>query len=139
MSAFKSIEFVPLFVIWLILYWVLAKMGVFPAKLNYVVSHVPLPSGVMWKPTWGDILVLLGVFTLYFELAKSTRTSETSIADHLLSTFVLIGYLIALLTQPWAGNSVFMILTSMSFLDVIAGFTITISDARRDLSIGGKS
>ena len=137
--SLKSIEFVPLFVIWLILYWVLAKMGVFPAKLNYVVSHVSLPSGIMWKPTWGDLLVLLGVFTLYFELAKSTRTSETSIVDHLLSTFVLIGYLIALLTQAWAGNSVFMILTSMSFLDVIAGFTITISAARRDLSLGGKS
>jgi hypothetical protein len=93
----------------------------------------------MWKPTWGDLLVLLGVFTLYFELAKSTRTSETSIVDHLLSTFVLIGYLIALLTQAWAGNSVFMILTSMSFLDVIAGFTITISAARYDVSLGGKS
>jgi hypothetical protein len=137
--SLKSIEFVPLFVIWLILYWVLAKMGVFPAKLNYVVSHVSLPSGIMWKPTWGDLLVLLGVFTLYFELAKSTRTSETSIVDHLLSTFVLIGYLIALLTQAWAGNSVFMILTSMSFLDVIAGFTITISAARYDVSLGGKS
>jgi hypothetical protein len=137
--SLKSIEFVPLFVIWLLLYWFLAKMGVFPAKLNYVVAHMPLPSGIMWKPTWGDVLVLLGVFTLYFELAKSTRTSETSIIDHLLSTFVLIGYLIALLTQTWAGNSVFMILTSMSFLDVIAGFTITISAARRDLSLGGKS
>ncbi len=137
--SLKSIEFVPLFIIWLILYWALAKMGVFPAKLNYVVMHLPLPSGITWKPTWGDVLVLLGVFTLYFELAKSTRTSETSIVDHLLSTFVLIGYLIALLTQAWAGNSVFMVLTAMSLLDVIAGFTITISAARRDLSLGGKS
>ena len=84
-------------------------------------------------------MVLLGVLFLYVELFKSTRTSETTIVDHLLSTFVLIFYLIAWIIYDWAGNSVFLILTSMSFLDVIAGFTITISAARRDLSIGGKS
>jgi hypothetical protein len=83
-------------------------------------------------------MVLVGVLTLYLELFKSTRTSEVTIVDHLLSTFVLIFYLTAWLIYSWGGNSVFLILTGMAFLDVIAGFTITISAARRDLSIGGK-
>lgn len=83
-------------------------------------------------------MVLLGVACLYVELFKATRTSETTIVDHLLSTFVLIFYLTAWLIYPWAGNSVFLILTGMTFLDVIAGFTITISAARRDLALGGR-
>lgn len=132
----RILHIVPLFGFLLLGYWVLAELGVFPVKLNYVLFHFQLPSNVAWEPTWGDMLVLLGILTLYIELFKATRTSEASIIDHLLSTIVLIGYLVFWLTEPWAGNSVFLILTAMSFLDVIAGFTITISSARRDLALG---
>ncbi len=108
----------------------------FPAHLNDILLSIRLPSGAVWEPTWGDVVVLLGILALYFELFKATRTSEATIIDHLFSTFVLIGYLIIWLIYPWGGNSVFLILAAMSFLDVIAGFTITISSARRDLSLG---
>lgn len=135
---FKLIQFIPLFGVLLIIYWLAVKINYFPQHLNNVLFSVQLPSQVTWKPTWGDVMVLLGVVTLYIELFKSTRTSEVTIFDHLFSTFVLIFYLTAWLIYPWGGNSVFLILTAMSFLDVIAGFTITISSARRDLSIGGK-
>ncbi|SEB13153.1 MAG: hypothetical protein QJT81_19795 [Candidatus Thiothrix putei] len=135
---FKIIQIVPFFGILLLIYWLAVKTNLFPDGLNHVLFHLHLPSKALWKPTWGDFMVLLGVLFLYVELFKSTRTSETTIVDHLLSTFVLIFYLTAWLIYPWAGNSVFLILTGMAFLDVIAGFTITISAARRDLAIGGK-
>lgn len=134
----KIIQIVPFFGIVLLIYWLAVKTSLFPEGLNHVLFHLRLPSGELWKPTWGDMMVLLGVLCLYIELFKSTRTSETTIVDHLLSTFVLIFYLTAWLIYPWAGNSVFLILTGMAFLDVIAGFTITISAARRDLAIGGR-
>ncbi len=134
----KIIQIVPFFGIVLLIYWLAVKTSLFPEGLNHVLFHLRLPSGALWKPTWGDMMVLLGVVCLYVELFKSTRTSETTIVDHLLSTFVLIFYLTAWLIYPWAGNSVFLILTGMAFLDVIAGFTITISAARRDLAIGGR-
>ncbi|WML92214.1 hypothetical protein RCF98_07680 [Thiothrix lacustris] len=135
---FRVIQIVPFFGILLLIYWLAVKVNLFPNGLNHVLFHLYLPSGALWKPTWGDFMVLLGVVFLYVELFKSTRTSETTIVDHLLSTFVLIFYLTAWLIYPWAGNSVFLILTGMAFLDVIAGFTITISAARRDLAIGGR-
>lgn len=135
---FKTLQIIPLFGVLLLVYWLAVKVGFFPENLNKVLFHMILPSGSLWRPTWGDIMVLLGVVTLYVELFKSTRTSEATIIDHLLSTFVLIAYLVAWLIYDWGGNSVFLILGAMSFLDVIAGFTITISAARRDLSIGGK-
>ena len=94
-----------------------------------------LPSGIVWKPVWGDIMILLGIVALYIELFKATRTSTMAIVDHTLSTFVLIGFFTSWLVFDWAGNSVFLILTFMAFLDVIAGFTITISTARRDLAM----
>lgn len=134
----KVLQIIPFFAILLLIYWLGVQTNLFPRGLNHVVFHMTLPSGQLWKPTWGDVMVLLGVIFLYIELFKSTRTSETTIVDHLLSTFVLVFYLTAWLIYPWAGNSVFLILTGMAFLDVIAGFTITISAARRDLSIGGK-
>ena len=132
----RIVQFIPLFGILLLTYWFFVKINFFPLHLNDVLFTLRLPSRAIWKPTWVDVLVMAGVITLYFELFKSTRTSEVTIIDHLLSTFVLIGYLVIWLIYPWGGNSVFLILTAMSFLDVIAGFTITISAARRDLSLG---
>jgi len=34
------------------------------------------------------------------------------------------------------GDSTFLLLTIMAFIDVIAGFTITIAAARRDFGLG---
>ena len=133
----KTLQLIPLFGLLLFGYWFLAAVGYFPAHLNDILLSIRLPSGAIWEPTWGDFVVLLGIIMLYFELFKATRTTEASIVDHLFSTFVLIGYLVIWLIYPWGGNSVFLILAAMSFLDVIAGFTITISSARRDLSLGG--
>jgi len=130
-------QIVPLFGVLLLVYWLAAKVGFFPARLNEVLFQIQLPSRMVWKPTWGDFMIMLGLLTLYAELFKSTRTSEATIIEHLLSTLVFTGYLVVWLIYGWGGNSVFLILATMSFLDVIAGFTITISAARSDLSVGG--
>ena len=131
------LQFIPLFALVLLGYWGLHIINFFPQNINVIIYDVQLPSGAVWKPTYGDLLVMLGVITLFVELFKSTRTSNTSIIDHILSTFVLVAFLVIWLIYPWAGNSYFMILAMMSFLDVIAGFTITISSARRDMNLGG--
>lgn len=132
----KLLNFFPLFALLLAAYWGLHIIGFFPKNLNVIIFHLQLPSGSIWKPTYGDLLIMLGIVTLFVELFKSTRTSTTSIIDHILSTFVLVSFLVVWLIYPWAGNSYFMILTMMTFLDVLAGFTITISAAKRDIGIG---
>lgn len=133
-----ALNFVPLFVFFLVGYWAMYFLGVPESQLYTVVFHMRLPSEQIWAPTWGDLIILLGIIALYVELFKATRTSSISIIDHTLSTFVLVGFLVSWMIFPWAGNSIFLILTFMSFLDVIAGFTITISTARRDFAVGGK-
>lgn len=135
-------KFIPLFAVLLVTFWGLHQIGYFPAKLNDVLFYVKLPSGAYWKPTWGDIVVLVGLFILYIEIFKSTRTSSISIIDHTLSTMVFVAYLVSWMIFPWTigekSNSTFLLLTVMSFIDVIAGFTITIAAARRDFSLGGR-
>lgn len=84
----------------------------------------------------GDILVMLGVVFLYFEILKATRASRSTIMDHVLSLVVFIVFLIEYIVVAGAGTATFMILALMSLLDVIAGFTITISTSRRDISFG---
>lgn len=140
----KIINFVPLFGVLLIVFWILHLTGVFPEALVTQAFSMGLPSGRYWSPTWGELFIILSILVLFVELFKSTRTNDTTIIDHVLSTFVLVAYLVIWLTEPWVmasgkygGDSTFLILTLMSFLDVIAGFTITISTARRDLAIGG--
>ena len=131
----QALNYIPLFALFLITYWAMHLFGVSHERLYYVAAHIQLPSGTVWKPTWGDIMILLGIVSLYIELFKATRTSTMAIVDHTLSTFVLIGFFTSWLVFDWAGNSVFLTLTFMAFLDVIAGFTITISTARRDLAV----
>jgi len=136
------LKFLPLFALILVGYWLMHQIGYFPQHINDVLFHVPLPSGQVWKPTWGDMVILIGLVFLYIEIFKSTRTSAISIIDHTLSTLVFVAFLVSWMVFPWAvgdaSNSVFLILTVMSFIDVIAGFTITISAARRDLALGGR-
>jgi len=139
MAIFK---YIPLFAILLAGFWGGNQLGLFPEKLNYVVFHVGMPSGNIWKPTWGDITVLIGLVVLYIELFKSTRTTKISIVDHTLSTITFVAYLVVWMIFPWSiggkGDSTFLFLAVMSFIDVIAGFTITIAAARRDFMMGGK-
>jgi len=139
MAVFK---FFPLFAILLAAFWGLHELGHFPDKLNDVLFHMRLPSGAFWRPTWGDLVVLLGLITLYIEIFKATRTSSISIVDHTLSTIVFVAFLVSWMIFPWTigekSNSTFLLLTVMSFIDVIAGFTITIAAARRDFALGGR-
>ncbi len=136
------LKFIPLFSFLLAGFWGMHHLNYFPDKLNDVLFYIKLPSGAFWKPTWGDLVVLSGLITLYIEIFKSTRTTSISIVDHTLSTIVFVAFLVSWMIFPWTigdkSNSVFLFLTVMSFIDVIAGFTITIAAARRDMSFGGK-
>lgn len=137
------LSFFPLFAFMFVGYLGLYLIDFFPNNLNHVMFLVGLPSGVTWRPTWGDAVILLGLVTLNIEIFKATRTSNVSIVDHTLSTFAFIAFLISWMIGSWTvgpkGDSTFLFLTVMSFIDVIAGFTITISAARRDFGLGGKS
>ena len=93
-------------------------------------------SGQSWPFTLGDLMIVGGLICLFFEVLRSTSSSQRTIVNHTISTIILIVYLIEFLLVGIAANSVFFILMVMSLFDVIAGFSITIKTASRDLNLG---
>ncbi|MEZ5871283.1 MAG: hypothetical protein R3D32_05450 [Nitratireductor sp.] len=101
------------------------------------VMTLSMVSGVAWSMNLGDLMVVLGLFLLFFEILKATRVGAGSVIDHLLSTFVFIAFLIEFLLVSSAAHSVFFILMAITFIDVVAGFSVALRSATRDVSIGG--
>jgi len=105
--------------------------------INVILFEFDLPSMRRVIITISDAFILACIFFLYVETFKATRTSIISIIDHALSLFVFVIFLIELLVVPRLGNTTFLIMTTASLMDVVMGFTVTISTAKRDFAIGG--
>lgn len=93
-------------------------------------------SGGVWSMTAGDLLIVLALVLLFIELVKSTRTSNVSVVDHVLSIFVFIAFLIEFLLVRGAAHSIFFILMVIALIDVLAGFSVSLRAAGRDLNLG---
>jgi len=107
------------------------------SMLNIVLFEFDLPSMRRIVMTISDAFILASIFFLYVETFKATRTSVISIIDHALSLFVFVIFLIELLVVPRLGNITFLIMTTAALMDVVMGFTVTISTAKRDIAFGG--
>ena len=100
------------------------------------IISVSMVSGATFKMVLGDLVVTLSLFLLFIEMLKATRTGVSALMDHILSVLVFVVYLVEFLVAAPAATSVFFILMAIALIDVIAGFSITISGARRDVSFG---
>ena len=129
---------IPLFIVLLIAYNLAMLFGDINSTLVSQMYSLELASGAIWTFTVSDLYIILGGLILYIEVFKSTGTGVTSVIDHSLSMIVFIIFLVEFLMVAGCGTSTFFILTLMSLLDVIAGFTVSIVAARRDFSIGAE-
>lgn len=127
----------PLLLIPLVLYnlVVFPFMGGNPAGWASQLFSVPMVSGITWSLTSGDVLLVLGLACLFFEVLKSTNTGRSSVVEHMVSTLVFIIFLVEFLLVGAAGSSVFFLLMMMSIFDVVAGFSVSITSAGRDVTM----
>ena len=132
------LKYIPFMAVLLILYNIVALSSgaSIHDELEAPLFSIPLPSGVALAVSVGSLLLLLGAVVLYIELSRAARQSRQAALDHALSLLVFIVFLIELLVFERAGTSIFLILTVMSLLDVIAGFTVSLAAARRDFTVG---
>ena len=100
------------------------------------IFSVTMMSGGVWSMSVGDLLVVVALVLLFVEMMKSTRSSNASIVDHLLSTFVFVAFLVEFLLVRGAARPVFFTLMVITLIDVLAGFSVTIRSAGRDLNVG---
>jgi hypothetical protein len=95
---------------------------------------ITMVSGQRWAFSLGDLMVLGGVACLFFETLKATGSTTRLITNHILSTIVFIIFLVEFIVVGYAAHSVFFILMVLALFDVVAGFTITIKTASRDVT-----
>jgi hypothetical protein len=101
-----------------------------------VLLNITMLSGQVWSLKLGDLLITFAIVILFFEVMKAARSSTNTISNHVLSTIVLIVYVVEFIVAGVAAHSVFFILTVIALFDVIAGFSITIKTATRDIALG---
>ena len=130
---------IPLMLIPFILYN-LAMVGAFGgggiAALESIMTSVNMMSGAVWTMSLGDLFIVIGLVILFLEIFKATRRSSVALLDHLFSMALFVVFLIEFLLVQGAATQIFFILMLISLVDVIAGFTVSIKSAGRDVSIG---
>ena len=99
------------------------------------VMSFPLISGADWVMSASDFLITLAILLLPLEVLKATRIGVRSIVDHILSMVLFVAMLVEFLLVRQAGSSTFFILMMISVVDVLAGFTVTLRTAQRDMTI----
>jgi len=102
--------------------------------LGDTVLSVSMMSGAVLSLTIGDLVILLGLLVLFIEVMKSARSTSSTILDHMLSTVVFIVALVEFLIVRQAGTAVFLVITTICLIDVVAGYTVSIRAARRDIA-----
>jgi hypothetical protein len=134
-----SLRALPLMAIPLILYNLLVMFSGGEATQFFAAPllKVPMIKGAEWVFTRGDLIILITMLFLFAELVKATYTSSVSLIDHGLSMVVFIVCIVEFLVVNAAATSTFFFILVGSLIDVVAGFTIGIRVARRDLAIGG--
>lgn len=97
--------------------------------------NIPMVSGTPWAITAGDLLLVIGIIMLFFEVLKSTNSWRNSILEHMLSMVLFVAFLVEFLLVGAAASSVFFLLMVMALIDVVAGFTVSITSAGRDVTM----
>lgn len=98
---------------------------------------VHMVSGADWAMSASDLLIALAILLLAGEVIKSTRIGVRTIVDHSLSLVVFLGMLVEFLLVKQTATGTFFVLLVISFVDVIAGFAVTLRSAQRDLTVEG--
>jgi hypothetical protein len=96
---------------------------------------LPLPSGAALKITFGDLVLLLGLVLFFVELLLSTRPTQGALLNHGLSMALFVLCILLFILVPACGTAVFFLLTVLTLIDVVSGYSISIITARRDLTL----
>lgn len=129
---------IPLMIVPFVLYnlIMLGFAGNGVSDLGEMLISLQMMSGAAWTMSWGDVLIVIALVLLFIEVLKATRTGSWSVIDHMFSMLVFVAFLVEFLLVREAATQVFFILMVIAFVDVIAGFSVSIRSAGRDVSIG---
>lgn len=132
----RALAAFPMMILALIAYNAVAFSGAMSLNADILVAD--MSSGAVFAMTMADVLIAAGLFLLFLEMLKASRLSHATIVDHMLSMAVFVIALVEFLLVEQAGTAAFAIIMFMCLIDVVAGYSISIRAARRDVSFGGE-
>lgn len=130
----RALASIPILAIVIAAYNVLAFSGSMLQSESLFFDTV-LPSGEEIFFNVGHVFIVAGLVALFIEILKAARLSNGTIVDHMLSTATFVVALVEFLLVPACGTVTFFLLTVMTLIDVVAGFSVSIFTARRDYSV----
>ena len=92
-------------------------------------------SGDVWRVTTSDLLELLALAMLFIETVRAARSNSREILNHAFSMLTFCVALVEFIVLKGFSTSAFFLITAMCLFDVVAGYTISIVSARRDLAV----
>lgn len=92
-------------------------------------------SGDTWKVTVSDLLILVGLLTLFIETIKAARHNSRELLNHAFSMLTFCGTMVEFIVLKGFSTTAFFLIMVMCLFDVIAGYTISIVAAKRDLTV----
>jgi hypothetical protein len=111
-------------------------VAILGAPLVHEIVGFGLPSGKRFSLTTSEALLAFATIVLFFEIMNASSARSSSIINHGLSMLVFIACFVAFLMLPGFGTGTFLIITLMTLVDVVAGYSISILTARRDMTFG---
>jgi len=99
------------------------------------VTTVRMMSGQDWAVNGKDLLIASSVLLLAVEIIKSTRIGMRTIVDHMLAMLLFIAMLVEFLLVGRAATSTFFLLTIITLVDVLVGFTVSVRSSQRQVEI----
>ena len=97
--------------------------------------QIKMFSGDVWKITVSDLFVAAALALLFVEIVKAARSSQREILNHAFSMITFCIALVEFIVLKGFSTSAFFMITAMCLFDVVAGYTISIVAARRDLGV----
>ena len=92
-------------------------------------------SGDVWRVTASDLLELLTLAMLFIEIIRAARSNSREILNHAFSMLTFCVALVEFIVLKGFYTSALFMITAMCLFDVVAGYTISIISARRDLAV----
>lgn len=103
---------------------------------NHDIWRVHMMSGGDWAFTPAVAIIAGSVAILLVEILRAARrASRRTITDHVLSMILFVAMLVEFMTVKGVASATFFLLLVISFVDVAAGFAVSIRTARSDIRL----
>ena len=101
------------------------------------VFAIPLMADQRMPVTTGDLLVAVGMLLLYVEVLKAARFGSKAVMDHVLSFILFIAMACELVLVPRVATPTLLLLTVLSFVDVITGVSVSNRPRQQEIVLEG--